>query len=66
MTATTAQTGAPAVLAALLEARTGQQIAATRAWRIDTALRPLLAATGAESRCRWRCTSPKPAALRPT
>jgi chemotaxis protein methyltransferase CheR len=49
MTATTAQTGAPAVLAALLEARTGQQIAATRAWRIDTALRPLLAATGAET-----------------
>ena len=44
-----ATSGAAAVLAALLEARTGQQIAATRAWRIDTALRPLLAATGAET-----------------
>ena len=30
------------VLAALLEARTGQQLAANRSWRIDTALRPLL------------------------
>ncbi|QNE33330.1 protein-glutamate O-methyltransferase CheR [Sphingomonas sp. NBWT7] len=29
------------VLAALLEARTGQQIAANRTWRIDTALRPI-------------------------
>lgn len=32
------------VLAALLEARTGQQLAASRSWRIDTALRPLLVA----------------------
>jgi chemotaxis protein methyltransferase CheR len=32
------------VLASLLEARTGQQLAANRSWRIDTALRPLLAA----------------------
>lgn len=38
--------GATAVLSALLEARTGQQLAAARAWRIDTALGPLLAATG--------------------
>lgn len=30
------------VLTALLEARTGQQIAAYRAWRLDTALKPLL------------------------
>lgn len=29
------------VLAALLEARTGQQIAANRTWRIDTSLRPI-------------------------
>lgn len=32
------------VLAALLEARTGQQIAAYRTWRIDTVLKPLLRA----------------------
>lgn len=30
------------VLTALLEARTGQQMAAYRSWRIDTALKPLL------------------------
>ena len=30
------------VLTALLEARTGQQIAAYRSWRLDTALKPLL------------------------
>lgn len=34
--------GAASVLAALLEARTGQQIAQDRAWRLDTALKPLL------------------------
>ena len=34
------------VLAALLEARTGQQIAANRAWRLDTALKPLLRERG--------------------
>jgi chemotaxis protein methyltransferase CheR len=34
------------VLAALLEARTGQQIAAYRAWRLDTALKPLLREKG--------------------
>lgn len=42
-------TGAHAVLAALLEARTGQQIASYRAWRLDTALRPLLADRGLET-----------------
>ncbi len=35
-------TMAMTVLAALLEARTGQQLAQDRAWRLDTALRPLL------------------------
>lgn len=34
--------GAINVLAALLEARTGQQIDANREWRIETALKPLL------------------------
>lgn len=34
--------GALNVLAALLENRTGQQIAANREWRIETALKPLL------------------------
>jgi chemotaxis protein methyltransferase CheR len=34
------------VLAALLEARTGQQIASYRTWRIDTALAPLLRERG--------------------
>ncbi|KQO13342.1 CheR family methyltransferase [Sphingomonas sp. Leaf242] len=33
---------AVSVLTALLEARTGQQIAAYRSWRLDTALKPLL------------------------
>lgn len=35
-------TGAMRVLAGLLEARTGQQLAANRLWRIETALKPLL------------------------
>jgi chemotaxis protein methyltransferase CheR len=35
-----------AVLTQLLEARTGQQIAAYRSWRIDTALKPLMRARG--------------------
>lgn len=39
---------AHAVLAALLEARTGQQIASYRAWRLDTALKPLLIERGLE------------------
>jgi chemotaxis protein methyltransferase CheR len=34
--------GALNVLASLLEARTGQQIAANREWRIETALKPLM------------------------
>jgi chemotaxis protein methyltransferase CheR len=37
---------AVAVLGALLEARTGQQLASNRAWRIDTALKPLLRERG--------------------
>ncbi|MGN6376057.1 MAG: CheR family methyltransferase [Sphingomonas sp.] len=37
------------VLAALLEARTGQQIAANRTWRVDTVLKPLLRARGLAS-----------------
>ena len=41
-----ASDGASNILAALLEARTGQHIAANRSWRIDTALRPLLAERG--------------------
>ncbi|MES2422694.1 MAG: protein-glutamate O-methyltransferase CheR [Pseudomonadota bacterium] len=42
---TTSPTASPTainVLTALLEARTGQQIAAYRSWRLDTALKPLL------------------------
>ena len=35
------------ILAGLLEARTGQQLAIGRRWRIDTALRPLVAKYGA-------------------
>lgn len=35
--------GATTVLSALLEARTGQQLAANRTWRLETALGPLLA-----------------------
>jgi chemotaxis protein methyltransferase CheR len=35
-------TGAMALIASLLEQRTGQQIAANRAWRLETALKPLL------------------------
>jgi chemotaxis protein methyltransferase CheR len=37
-----ASTGAMNMIAALLEQRTGQQIAANRAWRIETALKPIL------------------------
>jgi len=37
-------TGAIAVLAALLESRTGQQIAANRVWRVETTLKPLMRA----------------------
>ena len=38
--------GAVRILAGLLEARTGQQLAIGRRWRIDTALRPLIARHG--------------------
>ncbi|WP_419825113.1 CheR family methyltransferase [Sphingomonas sp.] len=41
--------GAVHILAGLLEARTGQQLAVGRRWRIDTALRPLLAEVRASS-----------------
>lgn len=41
--------GAAGVLAALLEARTGQQLAQDRAWRLDTALKPLLRERGLDS-----------------
>ncbi|UVO52216.1 protein-glutamate O-methyltransferase CheR [Sphingomonas sp. SUN019] len=44
-----ATTGAVNVLAALLEARTGQQIAANRSWRIDTSLKPLLVERGLDT-----------------
>jgi chemotaxis protein methyltransferase CheR len=37
---------AVSVLTALLEARTGQQLAAYRSWRLDTALKPLMRARG--------------------
>ncbi|MES1970910.1 MAG: protein-glutamate O-methyltransferase CheR [Pseudomonadota bacterium] len=37
------------VLAALLESRTGQQIAANREWRIETALKPLIRERGLET-----------------
>lgn len=40
--------GAAGVLAKLLEARTGQQLAHDRAWRIDTALKPLLRERGVD------------------
>lgn len=39
-------TGALNVLAALLESRTGQQIAANRAWRVETTLKPLMRERG--------------------
>jgi chemotaxis protein methyltransferase CheR len=45
----TASPTAIAVLAALLEARTGQQIASYRTWRLDTALTPLLRERGLAS-----------------
>lgn len=41
--------GAVRILAGLLRARTGQQLATGRRWRIDTALRPLLAQHGLAS-----------------
>lgn len=41
--------GAMNLISALLEQRTGQQIAANRAWRIETALKPLLREKGLAS-----------------
>ncbi len=41
--------GAMNVIAALLESRTGQQIDAGRAWRIETALKPVLRARGIDT-----------------
>jgi len=41
--------GALNVLAALLESRTGQQIAANREWRIETALKPLIRENGLDT-----------------
>lgn len=41
--------GAMNLIAALLEQRTGQQIAANRAWRIETALKPLLRAQNVQT-----------------
>jgi chemotaxis protein methyltransferase CheR len=42
LTSGTHNAGAMAIIASLLEQRTGQQIAADRAWRLETALKPLL------------------------
>jgi chemotaxis protein methyltransferase CheR len=42
-------TGAMNMIAALLEQRTGQQIAANRTWRIETALKPILRERGLAS-----------------
>lgn len=44
-----ASSAAVAVFAALLEARTGQQLATGRSWRVETALRPMLRERGLES-----------------
>jgi len=38
-----------AIIAALVEARTGQEIAPNRVWRVETALKPLLRGSGASS-----------------
>lgn len=46
MTQAFASNGAINVIGALLEQRTGQQIAANRMWRIETALTPILRANG--------------------
>jgi chemotaxis protein methyltransferase CheR len=47
--AAAASPGAVAVITALMEARTGQQIASYRSWRLDTALKPLLRERGIDS-----------------
>ncbi|WP_336297244.1 hypothetical protein [Sphingomonas sp. 7/4-4] len=50
-----ASSGSMNLISALLEQRTGQQIAANRAWRIETALKPLLRERGWR---RWTSWSP--------
>lgn len=45
----TASDGAVNILAALMEARTGQHMSSNRSWRVDTALRPLLVERGLTS-----------------
>ncbi len=49
MAAVSPRRNAPGVLAALLEARTGQQLASDRAWRLDTTLKPLLRELGLDT-----------------
>lgn len=49
MTAGAASASTLSALATLLETRTGQRIAANRAWRIDTALTPIATERGAAS-----------------
>jgi len=44
--AETPVSGALTILAALLESRTGQQIAANRVWRVETTLKPLMRQRG--------------------
>lgn len=44
-----ATTGPQAMLAALLEARTGQLLAPARMWRVDATLRPLMTEQGCET-----------------
>jgi len=44
--APTISTSALSMIAALLEQRTGQQLAANRAWRVETALKPLMRERG--------------------
>lgn len=46
---TVGSAGAMNMITALVEQRTGQQIAANRAWRIETALKPILRAEGLET-----------------
>lgn len=46
VTAAPGSSAAFATIATLLEERTGQQIAAARAWRLDAALKPILRDTG--------------------
>lgn len=43
------QARAAAILTAVLEARTGQQLSANRAWRLETALKPLLRDLGLDT-----------------